>query len=227
MMKSRLVTGGALAAVLVLSGACGGDSPTNVSVAGQPETSPCQLPRDRGANDTVASNDEPKDGDELITTEYPTYPEASTRDLVNEFDFVVVMRVVGRDEPRAAPQRQFAGALESGASGGSVEDAATGGGRPDVVRPARFEVQRVIRGTFEDCAEFDVPGGVAGEHALVNPLFPDRLETGKRVLAFGLGTSGDEGDPLRVQHMVVTAEDGTVTLPFGGGEIVDVDTWEP
>jgi hypothetical protein len=184
------------------------------------------LPRDRGASEEHSAKDETR-GTELAIVEYPTYPDASTEEIVDDFGFVLVMRVVGRDEPRAQPQSRYAGARESDTRGEPIEEQATGGGRPDIVRPVRFEVERVIQGTFEECAAFDVPGGTVGRDSLVTPLFPTRIRLGDKVLAFGLGDVDDPTAPRRIQHMVLTAEDGTVTIPFGDRETVDADTWEP
>lgn len=209
---------------LMVPAACA-EAPEVPVTAAAATNSPCQLPRDRDESRRPPVDNET--GDENVTSEYPTYPDLSTDAIVDQFNFVWVMEAVGRDAAVTARQSHFAGALESGTSTPPVEAAATGGGRPTVVRPARFEIQRVIQGPSAQCVALDVPGGSVGSNRVVTPLFPARLEVGVRVLSFGLGVSGDASSPVRVQHMLVVNPDGTVVLPFGGQETVDVDTWQP
>jgi hypothetical protein len=95
----------------------------------------------------------------------------------------------------------------------------------EVIRPTRFAVVRQLKGSIPDCLDLDVPGGTVG--SISSDGFAPAFGVGDRMLAF-VTLHDDSGGPTPwVNLMLLADKNGLVTLPFGGRDRLNLDTWIP
>jgi hypothetical protein len=156
------------------------------------------------------------------------WPDLTTSAMLDKFEQVAVLRVVGRDLPMRQSGSLGVGGRRPGALDPISDRAAPGTpvdpGQALVVRPTRFQVERLIKGDVGSCMVLNVPGGTVGSYHYTTSLFPSRLHLGDRVLMLGHGSENDAEAELM---LYVDAFSGLTKLPFGGADAIDVDTWTP
>lgn len=204
-------------AAVVLTGSCGAATTVRVASRGS-DCAPRAGQTDDGSGDTA-----------------PLPPGGRGRDAINDFigsptpevlggnDAVAVLRVVSRGAPIAAADDQRGGARQSMPRRPPEEGAQWF----TVVRPMRLEVVRELKGSLPKCLDLDVPGGTSGEFSESSNVFPRQGAPGDRLLAFF--ATRDARGPIVPFAMAMwrADEEGWLTLPFGDGERVDLETWNP
>jgi hypothetical protein len=109
-----------------------------------------------------------------------------------------------------------------------------------LIRPARFAVTRVLKGSLPECVDLDVPGGSSPDFVQQGGGEPPPFGVGARMLAFFLAAHADDGSvvaaprrpsppkevPPFTAWLILVAPDGTAQI-LGGSETINVDTWTP
>jgi hypothetical protein len=215
-MRMRHVTGTLLVALALA--ACGDADPRQ-----QPQAAgPCQASQDAVPGDRSV-NDDPKASGGTSSFGLSSGAAGSTDELLAQTRHVAVLEVVGRDLPVARSGPGYPNAVTIGGSypRGDESDSSV----RDIVRPVRFRVTRVLKGTLPECLALDVPGGRAGTHRSLVDTMPRVITPGDTVLAFLDDEMGGVRVPLYATELLKAAKDGTVRLPFGSQPVVDLDTW--
>lgn len=177
----------------------------------------CQADRDIGAADYSASDGSSEPGD-VISGSISDYGGGTTDQNLHLYDGIAVLTVVGRDKAKVASDS------DSRAAGSSDDNPDT----KTVVRVIRFQTDRSLKGDVPACVEFTVPGGRAKDAngkfiATSDSRYPEKIQVGDRALAL----LTDQPAPLHIGTLLLADKSGDVVLPFGGGETVNIDTWQP
>jgi hypothetical protein len=140
--------------------------------------------------------------------------------LLRYYEAFAVLQVVSRGVPTAIADPGTFGARPSQAH------PPPGEGQDDfeVIRPTRFGIVRQLKGTLPACLDLDVPGGTVG--SVRSDGFAPAFGIGDRTLAFF--SYDDTGSPTPWASLMLLADsNGLVSLPFGGHDRLNVDTWAP
>ena len=158
----------------------------------------------------------------------PVLPIA-LRPLVANYTEIAAVHVVGPDLPHERPYGAAIGSLDANQPipRDPALASAQQNGPPEVSRVVRVATDRVIKGSVPHCLALDIPGGVANGHRTTNADYPLVIRIGDRLLVFfsPLGPPGNR--QVEPGVIAAVAPDGTVVVPFGGYETVNVDTWQP
>ena len=190
----------------------------------------CTIAADHTDTSDKSVQDNPPDfqgGGEATTGGSPV--PGSTKELVADYTAIAAVHVVGRDLPHERPYGAAIGSFD--ANQPTLQDPAMASaeqnGPPEVSRVVRVATDRAIKGSVAHCLAIDIPGGVANGHQTTNANYPPVIRIGDRLLVFfsPLGPPGHR--QVEPDDIAAVAPDGTVVVPFGGHETVNVDTWQP
>jgi hypothetical protein len=148
-----------------------------------------------------------------------------TAQSLSSYEEIAVVQVISRDAPVAAADTGHLGARKSVVHPPPPADVAP----PfQVFRPARVVTLRQLKGTVDTCLDLDVPGGTSRRFQEGNYLFPDTFAPGDKMLALfsDNDTPGTRIAPY-AQMLLKAAPGGSVTLPFGDHDHINVNTWNP
>lgn len=229
LMRSAAASAFILALTLYACGSGEGSPVLSVGV-GPTQAGDCEAQSRRG-DDPSVNDDRPPSPGGRSTSASGQFAPGSADDRLAGAEFLAVLRVVDRGEPRQkGPSLRF-GARQPGDGKDAERDADLAGSPlrsvPRVVRPILFRAEQALKGVVPRCLLLEVPGGSAGDVTEeTGGLFPHRLRVGDRVLAFL--TTGDVGGapvPLWSSLMLAVSPEGIVRFPFDG-TTVDLDTFE-
>jgi hypothetical protein len=149
------------------------------------------------------------------------FSNGSSDELLQYYEAFAVLQVVSRGVPTAIADPGVFGARPSR----QHPPPGTGENDFEVIRPARFAVVRQLKGSIPDCLDLDVPGGTV--ESISSSGFAPAFGVGDRMLAF-VSLHDDTGAPAPwVNLLLPDDKDGLVTLPFGGRDRLNIDTWVP
>jgi hypothetical protein len=157
------------------------------------------------------------------------YAAGSTSELLSGADGVAVLRVVSRGAPTAAADTGMDNAKGAARKPLPHQPAPATGSNFIVLRPARFVVVRNLKGAVvSGCLDLEVPGGSTGSLEVDSSEFPPQFAPGDQMLAL-FETHDDHGQPTApyATELFRADRDGSLTLPFGGHEQVNLNTWNP
>lgn len=141
----------------------------------------------------------------------------TTAQILASYDAVAVLTVVSR-----GPVTAVAGGGYGARPSIAHEPPGSDPGDWSLIRPARFSVTRVLKGSLPQCMDLDVPGGSSPDFAQHVEGDPPPFGVRDRAIAFVNAAHGSE--PLTA-WLTLVAPDGTVQIPFGDHETINVDTW--
>jgi hypothetical protein len=227
-MKRTLIA----AACLVLAAGCAtGTKITSGQVANTPSAPPNCTPvvghTDAGANDTASL---PPGG--FAVNSSTDYIPGSTAQFLQGYEVIAVLKVISRAAPQPVAADNQIGARPASSHASSIATDQMGYPHFKVIRTTRLAVLRNLKGALASCQDLDIPGGTSGKYRMDDPQFPATFAPGDELL--GLFSTHDNAAPGQsvtvapyAQILLRAAPDGSLTLPFGDHDQINVNTWNP